>query len=93
MNTFSYELDALRRYLLDQLVDSAEIARRADVGTSAVSNWIARYENFPDQVKKFGNARVYYWPEVADWINEHIQHHTEEYRKKTNNLADYHRRP
>lgn len=43
----------------------------ADVTAQAVSNWIARWEDFPAPLARFGNADVYPRDEVTDCLLRH----------------------
>lgn len=50
--------------LLANLVNAAEIARRAGVGRPAVANWSARGVGFPEPVVRL----LYDWREVEAWL-------------------------
>lgn len=50
--------------LLRNLVNGAEIARRAGVQRSAVSNWSVRFPGFPEPVIRL----LYDWREVEVWL-------------------------
>lgn len=54
-----------------QIVSAAQIAEAADVTAQAVSNWIARWEDFPAPLARFGNADVYPRDEVTDCLLRH----------------------
>lgn len=50
--------------LLRNLVNASEIARRAGVQRSAVSNWSARGVGFPEPVVRL----MFDWREVETWL-------------------------
>lgn len=56
--------------LLRNLVNASEIARRAGVQRSAVSNWSARGVGFPEPVVRL----MYDWREVDAWLRETHRH-------------------
>lgn len=57
--------------LAEHVVSAAQIAEAADVTAQAVSNWIARWEDFPAPLARFGNADVYPRDEVTDCLLRH----------------------
>ncbi len=57
--------------LADHLVGAAEIAEASEVGVSAVCNWIARWDDFPSPLTRFGNADVYARDEIEDCLRRH----------------------
>lgn len=52
---------------LDDLTGVAELAAVYRVGKSAVSNWAARYEDFPEPLRSFAMGKLYSSSEVAEW--------------------------
>ncbi|PRW65365.1 N-6 DNA methylase [Actinopolyspora mortivallis] len=54
----------------EALVTAAEIARIADVGRAAVSNWRRRYPDFPKPVLGAGNNPVFSLAEVRNWLRK-----------------------
>lgn len=63
----------LRRVGPDDLVTSAEIARRASVSREAVRLWSSseRREGFPTPLTMIGKQKVWSWKEVAAWLLDH----------------------
>ena len=51
-----------------ELVDMAEIARRAGVARDTVARWRIRYGDFPAPARRFGRSPVWRWPEVRRWL-------------------------
>lgn len=51
------------------LVTTNMIAERLYVKSCTVSNWKARYHDFPKPVLEFGPSKLYYYPQVEDWYN------------------------
>ncbi|MEC3975167.1 N-6 DNA methylase [Amycolatopsis sp. H20-H5] len=49
-------------------VNAADIARLADVGRAAVSNWRRRYEDFPPPVGGTASSPQFSLPDVQDWL-------------------------
>lgn len=68
-----------RAQLLAGLVTKQQIAEQVQVDLANVSNWAARYEDWPRPflpVRGFGrhdggNGTLYWWPEVAEFLNRH----------------------
>lgn len=52
----------------DTLVTAAEIARLANVGRAAVSNWRKRHPDFPEPVVGSGGSPAFRLDEVEDWL-------------------------
>jgi len=52
------------------LVGVSEIAARAGVVRSAVTNWVERYDDFPAPVADLHCGPIYWWPHVAAWLRE-----------------------
>lgn len=53
---------------LDELMTTANIAELAGVRISAVSNWQARYPEFPDPVFESGGMRLWLRPQIETWL-------------------------
>lgn len=71
-DVYSTELDlVLRRLGPDDLVSSAEIARRAGVSREAVRLWhaSARRQDFPRALTHVGKSEVWSWQEVVTWLH------------------------
>ncbi|WP_055477881.1 N-6 DNA methylase [Sphaerimonospora mesophila] len=49
-------------------VNAGEIARLADVGRAAVSNWRRRYEDFPQPVGGTASSPLFSLPEIEAWL-------------------------
>lgn len=57
-----------RKVDIDDLVGSAEIARRLGAKRhNLVSDWIRRYPDFPKPVAVIGVTKVWLWPEIQAW--------------------------
>jgi predicted DNA-binding transcriptional regulator AlpA len=56
---------------LSQLVTTTDIAKHLGVHRVTVSDWAAKYEHFPEHVKKIGNIKVWDLDEVFAWHQEH----------------------
>lgn len=58
-----------KRRLIDpaDLVGAAEIGDRLGVTKQAVTNWAARYSDFPAPLTELRLGRVWLWSEVAAW--------------------------
>src|SRR5690242_5978789 len=52
----------------DATVNAGDIARLADVGRAAVSNWRRRYEDFPQPVGGTASSPLFSLPEVEAWL-------------------------
>jgi len=52
----------------DATVNAGDIARLADVGRAAVSNWRRRYEDFPRPVGGTASSPLFSLPEVEEWL-------------------------
>ncbi|MCT9928986.1 N-6 DNA methylase [Planotetraspora sp. A-T 1434] len=52
----------------DATVNAGDIARLADVGRAAVSNWRRRYEDFPQPVGGTASSPLFSLPEVEKWL-------------------------
>lgn len=67
--------DPDRLVRVGDLVGLPEIARRAGVTRSAVSNWRNRHDDFPLPVFSISEGArvspVFVWPEVAAWLDDH----------------------
>ena len=63
----------VRRIGPDDLVSSAEIARRANVTREAVRLWssASRRQDFPQALTHVGKSAVWSWAEVATWLHAH----------------------
>ncbi|GII31073.1 N-6 DNA methylase [Planotetraspora mira] len=53
---------------LDETVNAGDIARMADVGRAAVSNWRRRYDDFPEPVGGTTSSPLFSLPEVEAWL-------------------------
>ena len=51
-----------------QVVNAAEISRLAGVGRAAVSNWRARYDDFPTPVGGSPSSPLYDLAEIEAWL-------------------------
>lgn len=47
-----------------------EIAARAAVKRPVVTNWRKRYPEFPQPVAVLATGPVWWWPEVAQWLDQ-----------------------
>lgn len=57
-----------RKVDLEQLVGTAEIAARLNVGrTSVVHDWRRRYPDFPQPVLELRMGQLWLWPAVESW--------------------------
>ncbi|WP_271216720.1 N-6 DNA methylase [Streptosporangium carneum] len=54
----------------DATVNAADIARLADVGRAAVSNWRKRYEDFPQPVGGTATSPAFSLSEIEDWLRK-----------------------
>jgi hypothetical protein len=52
----------------DATLNAGDIARLADVGRAAVSNWRRRYDDFPQPVGGTAASPLFSLPEVEDWL-------------------------
>ncbi|MEV6985221.1 N-6 DNA methylase [Sphaerisporangium sp. NPDC051017] len=52
----------------DAMLNAGDIARLADVGRAAVSNWRRRYDDFPQPVGGTAASPLFSLPEVEDWL-------------------------
>ncbi|GGO16748.1 SAM-dependent methyltransferase [Microbispora rosea subsp. aerata] len=55
----------------DVTVNAADIARLADVGRAAVSNWRKRFEDFPQPVGGTASSPAFSLAEVEAWLRRH----------------------
>ncbi|WP_433496835.1 HsdM family class I SAM-dependent methyltransferase [Sphaerimonospora sp. CA-214678] len=55
----------------DVTVNAADIARLADVGRAAVSNWRKRFDDFPEPVGGTASSPAFSFAEVEDWLRRH----------------------
>ncbi|WP_449060676.1 N-6 DNA methylase [Planomonospora algeriensis] len=55
----------------DVLVNAADIARLADVGRAAVSNWRKRFDDFPPPVGGTASSPAFSLAEVERWLRRH----------------------
>ncbi|WP_182903750.1 N-6 DNA methylase [Microbispora sp. H10830] len=55
----------------DVLVNAADIARLADVGRAAVSNWRKRFSDFPLPVGGTATSPAFSLTEVEQWLRKH----------------------
>jgi len=52
-------------------VSVSDIARRCNVRSNVVSNWIARHADFPAPVTTISDRfRAWEWADVRDWLDE-----------------------
>jgi len=55
----------------DTMVSAADIARLADVGRAAVSNWRKRFDDFPQPVGGTATSPLFSLSEVETWARRH----------------------
>ncbi|WP_283133162.1 N-6 DNA methylase [Rhizohabitans arisaemae] len=55
----------------DMTVNAGDIARLADVGRAAVSNWRKRYDDFPQPVGGTASSPLFSLREVESWATRH----------------------
>ncbi|NRQ30634.1 N-6 DNA methylase [Nonomuraea sp. NN258] len=55
----------------DVLVNAIDIARMADVGRAAVSNWRKRFDDFPQPVGGTASSPAFSLSEVEQWLRDH----------------------
>ncbi len=55
----------------DVLVNAADIARIADVGRAAVSNWRKRFDDFPQPVGGTASSPSFSLAEIEQWLRKH----------------------
>lgn len=55
----------------DVLVNAVDIARMADVGRAAVSNWRKRFDDFPQPVGGTASSPAFSLSEVEQWLRDH----------------------
>ncbi|MCX2950069.1 N-6 DNA methylase [Lentzea sp. NEAU-D7] len=53
---------------MDETVNAGDIARLADVGRAAVSNWRRRFEDFPSPVGGTASSPLYLLRDVESWL-------------------------
>lgn len=53
---------------MDETVNAGDIARLADVGRAAVSNWRRRFEDFPSPVGGTASSPLYLLRDVETWL-------------------------
>ncbi|WP_285783973.1 N-6 DNA methylase [Microbispora sp. NBRC 16548] len=61
-------LEAAVEAAVEATVNAGDIARLADVGRAAVSNWRRRYEDFPQPVGGTASSPLFSLPEVEAWL-------------------------
>jgi predicted DNA-binding transcriptional regulator AlpA len=62
---------------VDQLVGAAEIAQRLGMKRhQVVHDWVRRYPEFPSPVVLLRQAKIWYWPEVAEWADATGRHYS-----------------
>ncbi|MBX6382198.1 MAG: N-6 DNA methylase [Microbispora sp.] len=61
-------LEAAAEAAIEATVNAGDIARLADVGRAAVSNWRRRYEDFPQPVGGTASSPLFSLPEVEAWL-------------------------
>ncbi|WP_169950388.1 N-6 DNA methylase [Microbispora sp. H11081] len=61
-------LEAALDAAVEATVNAGDIARLADVGRAAVSNWRRRYEDFPQPVGGTASSPLFSLPEVEAWL-------------------------
>lgn len=64
----SSPLEAAVEAVVEATVNAGDIARLADVGRAAVSNWRRRYEDFPQPVGGTASSPLFSLPEVEAWL-------------------------
>lgn len=55
----------------DELMTGAEVARLANVGRAAVSNWKKRFADFPQDCGEPGMPPLYRRSDVESWLEKH----------------------
>ncbi|MEU8270987.1 N-6 DNA methylase [Sphaerisporangium sp. NPDC049002] len=55
----------------DVTVNAADIARLADVGRAAVSNWRKRFDDFPEPVGGTATSPAFSLAQVEQWLRQH----------------------
>jgi hypothetical protein len=55
----------------DVLINAVDIARLADVGRAAVSNWRKRFDDFPQPVGGTASSPAFSLTEVEQWLRDH----------------------
>ncbi|MFC0863966.1 class I SAM-dependent DNA methyltransferase [Sphaerimonospora cavernae] len=58
----------------DVMVNAADIARIADVGRAAVSNWRKRFDDFPRPVGGTASSPSFSLAEIEQWLRKHNRH-------------------
>ncbi|GIH55598.1 SAM-dependent methyltransferase [Microbispora rosea subsp. aerata] len=61
-------LEAVVEAAVEATVNAGDIARLADVGRAAVSNWRRRYDDFPQPVGGTASSPLFSLPEVEAWL-------------------------
>ncbi|MEV4460393.1 N-6 DNA methylase [Microbispora sp. NPDC049633] len=61
-------LEAAVEAAVEATVNAGDIARLADVGRAAVSNWRRRYEDFPQPVGGTASSPLFSLPQVEAWL-------------------------
>ncbi|WP_169982140.1 N-6 DNA methylase [Microbispora sp. H10836] len=61
-------IEAAVEAAVEATVNAGDIARLADVGRAAVSNWRRRYEDFPQPVGGTASSPLFSLPEVEAWL-------------------------
>lgn len=56
-----------KRWELSDLVGVQDIAQHFEVGSSTVSNWQARYKDFPEPLCCIGMRNVYSLRQIKEW--------------------------
>ncbi|WP_242454345.1 HsdM family class I SAM-dependent methyltransferase [Bailinhaonella thermotolerans] len=59
----------------DPTVNAGDIARLADVGRAAVSNWRRRHEDFPRPVGGTASSPLFSLREIQDWLRRNGKRH------------------
>lgn len=58
------------KYEAEDLVQMAEIAERLGMRPQRVTNWAARYEDFPAPITTLSTGRVWSWSQVKAWYDQ-----------------------
>lgn len=59
-----------KRWEITDLAGVTDLATYFEVTQSTISNWIARYEDFPAELCKIGGRKVFSYKQVARWHRE-----------------------
>jgi chromosome partitioning protein len=60
----------IRRIDTQYVCGVREIANMCEATPSAVTNWRARYDDFPAPLAELECGPVFYWPQVLKWLRK-----------------------